>query len=78
MEIDGILYERAALGVDGNCAFALLGPNIQEGEAEFVELPENPSSDQIRICCSQAWRTLKARLNQDFSYYFGPGHPFGS
>jgi cytochrome c2 len=35
-------YERAELGIDGNCGFALLGPDIQEGEAEFVEiLPVN-------------------------------------
>lgn len=31
-------YERAQLGIDGNCGFALLGPNLQEGEAEFVEI----------------------------------------
>lgn len=32
------MSERAELGIDGNCGFALLGPDIQEGEAEFVEI----------------------------------------
>lgn len=32
------MTERAELGIDGNCGFALLGENIQEGEAEFVEI----------------------------------------
>lgn len=27
--------ERAVIGVDGNCGFALLGENLQEGEVEF-------------------------------------------
>jgi hypothetical protein len=31
-------YGRAELGIDGNCGFALIGPNLQEGEAEFVEI----------------------------------------
>lgn len=29
---------RALVGVDGNCGFALLGEDIQSGEAEFVEI----------------------------------------
>lgn len=32
------MTERAELGIDGNCGFALLGENIQDGEAEFVEI----------------------------------------
>lgn len=32
------MSERAELGIDGNCGFALLGPDLQEGEAEFVEI----------------------------------------
>ena len=32
------MSERAHLGIDGNCGFALLGVNLQEGEAEFVEI----------------------------------------
>ena len=32
-------YGMVQLGIDGNCGFALLGPNLQEGESEFVEIP---------------------------------------
>lgn len=32
------MSERAQLGIDGNCGFALLGENLQEGESEFVEI----------------------------------------
>lgn len=32
-------YGRAQLGIDGNCGFALLGGDLQEGESEFVEIP---------------------------------------
>jgi hypothetical protein len=32
-------YGRAELGIDGNCCFALIGENLQEGESEFVEIP---------------------------------------
>lgn len=32
------MSDRAELGIDGNCGFALLGPDLQEGEAEFVEI----------------------------------------
>lgn len=31
--------QRAELGIDGNCGFALIGENLQEGEAEFVQIP---------------------------------------
>ncbi len=31
--------QTAELGIDGNCGFALIGQSLQEGEAEFVEIP---------------------------------------
>lgn len=31
-------YGRAELGIDGNCGFAILGPDLQDGESEFVEI----------------------------------------
>lgn len=34
------MLQRVELGVDGNNGFALLGVNLQEGEAEFVEIPK--------------------------------------
>lgn len=74
--------DRAELGVDGNCAFALLGPNIQEGEAEFVEIQSRdmrgsgPWCDAARAASGVAYRRLKARLSpREFSYFIGPSHP---
>ena len=81
--------ERAELGVDGNCGFALLGEDLQVGEAEFVEidLPPEASKDPNRYHKSEwvsaakraiwkAHRALKARLlDRQFSYYLGPSHP---
>lgn len=81
--------ERAELGVDGNAGFARLGENLQEGEAEFVEidLPNEASKDPNRyhkiewvdaakIAINKAYRKLKERLSdQEFSYYLGSSHP---
>ena len=81
--------ERAELGVDGNCGFALLGEDLQSGEAEFVEiaLPLDASKNPNRYhnsewcraaeqAASAAYRALKARLpDREFSYYIGPSHP---
>ena len=81
--------ERAEIGVDGNAGFALLGENIQVGEAEFVEiaLPVEASKDPNRYhhsewcdaaerAASAALRKLKARLApREFSYYLGTSHP---
>ena len=38
--------ERAELGIDGNAGFALLGDDLQSGEAEFVEIALPPGSQQ--------------------------------
>lgn len=73
--------ERAELGIDGNCGFALLGPNLQEGEAEFVEIESTHESSYVneQIAAKRAFHKLQARLGRaDFSYYFGPSHPFGN
>lgn len=81
--------ERAELGIDGNAGFALLGDDLQSGEAEFVEikLPVEASKDPNRyhhsewvsaakIAATAAYRALKARLgNKEFSYFLGPSHP---
>lgn len=84
-------YGRVELGVDGNAAFALLGPDSQEGEAEFVTLsPETgvsgdgnfviPTGDDAAKlrACKMALKRLCARLGVDaLPYYFGPSHPYG-
>ena len=81
--------ERAELGIDGNCGFARLGPNLQEGEAEFVEiaLSLEASKDPARYhniewsraatrAATTAYRRLKERLpDREFSYYLGVSHP---
>lgn len=80
---------RAEIGVDGNAGFALLGDDLQSGEAEFVEidLPVEASRDPNRyhktewvsaakIAANTAYKKLKARLSdKEFSYYLGPSHP---
>ena len=84
------ITQRAELGIDGNCGFALLGRNIQEGEAEFVEIPtaaaDHDSSfmrpkgdDAAKLwACKEALRRLRVRLNAPgMSYYFGRSHPYG-
>ena len=76
-----LMNERAQLGVDGNCGFALLGDNLQSGEAEFVEIdykyrwPQNSGlrdagkiilgSYAERIAAQKALDKLKARLGRD-------------
>ena len=49
------------LSVDGNCGCALLGTNIQEGEAEFEPLADNTRRAEINAC-GIALRRLEARL----------------
>ena len=84
------ITQRAELGIDGNCGFALLGLNIQEGEAEFVEIPTATTdrdssfmrpkgSDAARLwACKEALRRLRTRINApNLSYYFGRSHPYG-
>jgi hypothetical protein len=72
---------RAELGVDGNCGFALLGEDIQVGEAEFVEFATDApkgSSQWERAAehaATKALHKLEARLNKKLSYYIGPSHP---
>ena len=72
-------YERAELGIDGNAGFALLGPDIQEGEAEFVKVPPEDGVKSLhdRECwaATQAYRALEKRLGRRLSYYIGPSHP---
>ena len=85
------ITQRAELGIDGNCGYALLGVNIQEGEAEFVEIPTaaadkdssfmRPKGDDAAKlwACKEALRRLRARLGApNISYYFGRSHPYGS
>lgn len=70
--------ERAELGVDGNCGFALLGADIQAGEAEFVEIvmTEHGAVHDQRMAAYEALKRLRTRLNKpELSYFLGSSHP---
>ena len=74
--------ERAELGIDGNCSFALLGENLQEGEAEFVDV--NQGEDEPLFVAQNrasriAFRKLQKRMKSRgiaISYFLGKSHPF--
>lgn len=73
-----------ALSMDGNCGCALLGENLQEGEAEFVcvddvpryhgvPIPTNPE----RWAMTQAYKRLQKRLGfeeNELRYHFVHGN----
>jgi hypothetical protein len=66
------VYERAEVGMDGNCGYALLGPNIQEGECEFVEIvysPSNSPGESERLAWGQALFNLRKRLGGFIPYF---------
>lgn len=81
--------ERAELGIDGNCGFALLGSNLQEGEAEFVEIALSTEASKhpnryhhpewvnaAKKAATTAYRRLHERLpDREFSYFLGTSHP---
>ena len=65
-------YDRAEVGIDGNCGYALLGPNIQEGECEFVEILYNRSEslgESERAAWGQALVNLRERLRGFVPYF---------
>ncbi len=71
---------RAELGVDGNAGFALIGKNLEEGEAEFVNVEDAPvrcetKSQREGWAATKAYRRLRDRLGREFSYYLGLSHP---
>lgn len=73
--------DRAKLDVDGNCGFALLGENLQEGEAEFEEIATKEPvgtiewTRQAKLAINRAFTRLKARIDCPISYYIGDSHP---
>ena len=71
--------QRAQLGIDGNCGFALLGENLQEGEAEFEEFTGDPKTSegarQAKFAINRAYQRLKARISRPISYFISESHP---
>lgn len=65
------IYERAEVGIDGNCGYALLGYNIQEGEVEFIQI--EPSDDPFIDIYHRAWwyalLKLRTRLGGHIPYF---------
>ena len=70
--------------IDGKCGCAMLGSNLQEGEADFVEFAPTaaaalhaPLEDKLNACKTALGR-LRLRLNlPEMSYFFGESHPYG-
>ena len=73
--------ERAVLSIDGNCGCALLGDNLQEGEAEFVEIvpraDEHLYHAEVRACWA-ALNNLRKRLGRPITYAWHPRKPGSS
>ena len=73
--------ERAELGVDGDHAFALLGEDIQAGEAVFVKVENSDpwrtkaKVEAERRAAKKALRMLREKLASPVSYYIGTSHP---
>jgi len=71
-------YGRAQLGIDGNCGFALIGPDLQEGESVFVEILEGREPDNQLVACKEALKRLRLKVGYpELNFYFGPSHPYG-
>ena len=76
-------WERAELGIDGNCGFALLGENLQEGEAEFEEfegdLKTSDGHHNAVFATFRAFSRLQRRIRKQrgiqISYFLGRSHP---
>lgn len=71
--------ERAVLSVDGDHGCALLGVNLQEGEAEFVKVTPRPDEHLCyaeQRACYAALKALRARVGKpDLSYAWWPRKP---
>ena len=73
---------RAELAIDGNAGFALVGEDIQSGNAEFETIngytggPMNAEQyKEAKKAINRAFQRLKARYKGELSYYIGPSHP---
>jgi len=68
--------ERAELSIDGDTAFALLGEDLQVGEAEYVVIDDafrasHPGLSQRELewaAGKEAFEKLKARLGRPLSF----------
>lgn len=68
----------ASLGIDGDKAYAVLGPDLQEGEAVFVAVRRKAGEalhDAQRRAAHQALEKLEERLGCELVYFWTPHAP---
>jgi hypothetical protein len=66
---------RARIGIDGNCGFAGVGANLQEGTFEFVEIAGVDRAAQCAAAAA-ALELLRAKLAPEvLSYELDESHP---
>ncbi|HEU0070474.1 MAG TPA: hypothetical protein VFS04_04190 [Alphaproteobacteria bacterium] len=69
---------RASLGIDGDKAYAVFGPDLQEGEAVFVTVRRKPGEalhEAQRRAAHQALDKLEAQLGCELIYFWTPHAP---
>jgi len=68
--------ESVEIGIDGNCAYALLGKDLQSGEAVFVRINEvGDRSDAARVAATAAYNQLCRRFKKRLPYRFDDDYP---
>lgn len=70
--------ERASLGIAGGKAYAVAGPDLEEGEAMFVAIrrkPGEPLHEAQRRAAHQALEKLEQRLGCQLIYFWTPHAP---
>lgn len=72
--VNGEEFWRAELGVEGNRAYALLGPEFEQGEVEFFEI--QPKSEKnpnpVNLAMGTALKQLRDRLKVDLDFQIEP------
>lgn len=66
------------LGIAGSAAFALIGPDLQSGEAAFVGVRDGmaPLKERQARAASMALIELRQRIGRpNEPYIYGPSHP---
>lgn len=68
---------KIVIGIDGNCGFALLGPDLQEGESEFVEVepPITPIRQKHAAATAHSMLLVRLELPPDFPWEYHESHP---
>lgn len=66
------------LGINGSAAFAVIGPDLQEGQTAFVGVRDGmaPLKERQIRAASMALIELRQRIGRpDEPYVYGPSHP---